>query len=382
MQDQITCPFCNKPIPLTQALSHQVQEKYRQFFAKRLAEEKEKIGISLREELGRKIKSELELQMKDKVNESEELKKQNRMLQEQLLELNKLIRQLKTDNEQKSLEMEKRLTQSQEKIRAEEQKRLDEEYHLKMLEREKKLQDALKMNEELKRKLEQGSEQSQGEVLELEIENILRREFPYDDIKEVPKGITGADIIQIVKTVNGRVCGTIIWESKRTKIWSDSWVTKLKDDQRQVKAELSVIISQTLPPQIKNFGLISDVWIGNYDSILGLAISLRNSLEKLSSMRQSMVGKQEKKEILWNYLTGVEFKQRVEAIYEAYMHLKQEIDMEKRWFTKKWAREEKSIAMVIDNVLGMHGDLQGIVGKALSEIKEMEQLEAGEEHLL
>jgi len=392
MDDQIICPNCRKPIPLTQALSHQLQEKYKKIiqedrqrqsalFEKKLAEEKLQFERTYRTQVAEKVKKEMELQFADKKNENEELKKQNINLQEQFLQLNKLIRQLRTDLSQKNIEMQKRLSQEQEKIREEEKRLASEQNRLKILEYEKKLQDVLKVNEEqkrineeLKRKAEQGSQQTQGEVLELALENMLRQNFPYDEIKPVPKGVTGADIIQIVRNNAGRECGTIIWESKRTKVWSDGWVAKLKEDKRQVKADMAAIITQVLPDKIKIFGSFNDVWVGSFDSVTGLAVLLRHALLNVATVKLSMVGKQEKKEILWNYLTGIEFKQRIEAIYDAYNQLQADLEIEKRWFTKKWAKQEKNIRMVLDNILGMHGDMQSIVGKALSELKDLEVL--------
>lgn len=379
MNDQIVCPNCKKIIPLTEALSQQIQEKYQKFYKLRLEEEKGKIELSLRETLSKKIKREMDLQLKDKSNELEELRRQNKSLQEQFLELNKLIRQLRYENQQGRIELEKKLAVEQGKIRAEEKKRSDEEYKLKIMEKDKKLTDAMKMVEEYKRKLEQGSQQLQGEVLELELQNILKKEFPHDDIKEVPKGVGGADLLHSVINSSGRNCGTIIWELKRTKAWSDSWITKLKEDQRQVKAEIAVIISQVLPDGIKNFGQVNNVWVGNFESITGLALALRQTLVNIATVKLSVVGKQEKKEILWNYLTGIEFKQRVEAIYEAYNQLQADLEIERRWFTKKWAKQEKNIRLVVDNILGMHGDLQSIVGKALAEIKGLDLLPSGNE---
>jgi len=378
MDNTIICPFCKKSIPLTQALSHQIQEKYQRFYEKKLEEDKEKISQTLKEELTKKVKEEMQLQLKDKINEAEELRQQNKNLQEQLLQLNRLIRQLKLENERRQLELEKKLAQEQEKIRQEEQKRLDEQYRLKILEKDKKLEDALKLVEEYKRKLEQGSQQLQGEVLELELESLLRREFPYDEIKEVPKGVRGADVLQVVKNHYGKSCGTIIWESKRTRAWSDSWLIKLKEDQRLMKAEVAVIVSQVLPDGVKNFTQKQGVWITNFDSIIGLALVLRQSLIELSMIKASIVGRQEKKEILWNYLTSTEFRQRIEAVYDAYSQLMDDLRKEKDWFRKKWAKQEKNIEKVAENILGIHGDLQGIVGKSLPEIKNFESLPEGE----
>lgn len=376
MDNQIVCPYCKKSIPLTQALSHQIQEKYQKFFKIRLEEEKKKLEAEVKEIQYKKIKAEMEFQFKDKANENQELKKQNQTLQEQLLELNRLMRQVRNENEQKKLEYEKKIIAEQEKISYEIKKRIVEENRLKFLEYEKKILDISKVKEDLERKLEQRSQQLQGEVLELELEKILSSEFPYDEILPVPKGVRGADVIQIVKN-NGKICGKIVWETKRTKAWNDDWIVKLKEDQRQIKAEIAVLISNILPEGIKNFSLLNDICVGNYDSILGLSLILRTKLIELTSAKIANVGKSEKLEILHQYITGIEFKQRVEAIIEAFSTLQDELEKEKRWFASKWARQEKSIRKVIDHTLGMHGDLQSIMGKTLSDIKGFEMLPVG-----
>lgn len=375
MNDQIICPNCRKPIPLTEALSHQIREKYQKVFRARLEEEKTKLESSLRFQLGKKIREEMDFQIKDKSEEIGELKKQNRNLQEQLLELNRLIRQLRTENEQRGIEMAKKLAAEQEKIRSEEKRRIDEEYKLKILEKDKKLTDAMKMVEDYKRKLEQGSQQLQGDVLEAEIKNKLQKEFTYDVIKDVPTGVKGADILQVVKNNFGKECGMIIWEMKRTKLWSDGWIIKLKEDQRRVKAEIAVIISQALPDGVMHFIQKDGVWVGNYESLIGLALVLRNTLIELSAVKSSLVGKQEKKEILWNYLTSTEFRQRLETIYDNYDLAKTYLDKEKEFFRRKWAREEKNIELLMENLLGIHGDLQAIIGRTLPEIKPDARLE-------
>jgi len=373
MNDQIVCPYCKKTIPLTQALSQQIQEKYQKFYQIRLEEEKGKLVHTWKKELEDKIKKELELEIKDKTNEVIELKQQNTSLKEEFLKLNQLIRQLKRENEQKNLEMQKKLIDEQERIRQEEKKRQEEENRLRFLEYEKKLADISKANNELKRKLEQGSSQAQGEVLELELEKILKSNFPWDEIRPVPKGVRGADVIEVVKNKNNQEVGVIIWEAKRTKAWSEGWITKLKEDQRQLKAELAVIITNILPEEINNIGFKDGVWITNYQSLVGLAIALRANLLGLAALKLASVGKKEKMEILYNYLLGTEFRQRIEAISEAFISLQLNIEKEKRWFMAKWAKEEKNLRQVFDHIAGMKGDLESITGRNL-DIKNFELL--------
>ena len=378
MNDTIVCPNCKKSIPLTQALSHQVQEKYQKFYKIRLEEERQKMSVLLKDEAVKKAKEEVDLQLKDKANELEELRKQNKNFQDQLLELNKTLRHLRSSMEEEKLNLEKRLANEQNRIRQDEQKKFEDQYKLKFLEIEKQNNDLKKSLEEARRKAEQGSQQSQGEVMEDELKRILTSEFPYDEILDVPKGIRGADLIQIVKNNLGKKCGTVLWESKRTKAWTDGWITKLKQDQREIKAELAVIVTQVLPQGISGFGISQGIWVVDYKTVIGAAVALRNNLMELFGLRSANKGKEEKKEILWNYLTSVEFKQRVEAIYESYNNLRDELQKEKDWFTKKWAREEKSIGRVKDNLLGMHGDLEGIVGKTLPELEQLKKLESGD----
>lgn len=387
MQDSIVCPNCKKPIPLSQAITQEIDAKYElqlqeerqkseqerkkliEMAQKRIEEEKLKTVKEVEHTIQQKLQAEIELKMKNAENERSELMNQKKILQEEMLEMSKMMRKVQADNEQKNLELEKKLLHEQQRIRDEEQKKSDEQYRLKMLEQEKKLQDAIKANEDLRRKLEQGSQQMQGEVLELAIEGMLRQEFPFDEVSPVPKGITGADLIQTVKNQFGKTCGTIIWETKRTKAWSNEWVNKLKGDQRQMKAELAILITQVLPPTLKHFGFFDGVWVGDYDSVLGLAYALRARILEVSSLKTSLDGRKEKSDILYDYISGIEFKQRIEAIVEAFRAMQHDIETEKRWFTSKWAKEEKNIRKIIDHTMGMHGDLQSIVGKTLESIE-------------
>jgi len=400
MQDSITCPNCKKQIPLTEAITHQIDEKYKSeladvkqkaeeerqrlisFSKKRIEEEKLKSREEATKELREKLKDELELQIKNTEEESKELKEQKKQLQDQLLEMNKLMRKLQDENREKELEMQKKFNEDQDKLRKEEQKRIEEQYKLKMLEQEKKMSDVLKANEDLRRKLEQGSQQMQGEILELALEELLQKEFPFDEIREVPKGVNGADIIQIVRNRGGKVCGTIIWETKRTKNWSNQWIPKLKTDQRKVKAEIAVLVSEIVPDTIDHFGLSDGVWVCRYEYIIGVAGALRSQLLEIASVRSSQKGQEGKMEVLYDYVTSIEFKHRVEAILESFNALQEEIEKERRWFALKWAREEKNLRKVFDSTLGMQGDLQSIIGKSLPELESVEALPSEEEKAL
>lgn len=376
MNDQIICPHCKKAFPVTEALRHQIKEDVAQEFER-----------GQKQIMWKKALAAAEQRTKEKSNQ------EMKLLQDELLEKNKkleesrnnelLVRKerIKLEEEKKELELttQRKIDEERSKIVKDSYQKAQDENRLKILEKDKQMEDMRKQIEELKRKSEQGSQQLQGEVLELELEQILRREFSYDEIKEVPKGVKGADVLQTVKNNFGKDCGVIIWESKRTKAWVDNWIAKLKDDQRKVKAEVAVIISQVLPSGIKYFTQKEGVWLGNYDVIVELGLLLRSTLIQVSLVKSSVVNRHEKKEILWNYLNSVEFHQRFEAIYDAYQQSKQYLDKEKEYFRRKWSREEKSIELLMENLLGIHGDLQGIVGRSLPELKESPTLDSGEE---
>jgi hypothetical protein len=243
---------------------------------------------------------------------------------------------------------------------------------MKALEKDKKIDDLIHQIDDLKRKAEQGSQQTQGEVLELEAETLLKAAFPFDQVEPVSKGVRGADVVQRVVNGAGQACGTIIWEMKRTKAWSEGWLLKLKDDQRAAKADLAVLVTTVLPAAVTNFQNLQGVWVTNHACMIGLAAALRSSLIQVSAAKTAAEGKHEKMEMLYRYLAGNEFKQRVEGIVDAFDSMKKQLDQEKRALMKIWAQREKEIERVVTNTIGMYGDFQGIIGGALPHIKSLE----------
>ena len=230
----------------------------------------------------------------------------------------------------------------------------------------------VKQIEELKIKAEQGSQQAQGEVLEIELEQMLKSAFPYDIIEPVPKGIKGADVLQKVNNPMGQYCGTIIWESKRTKGWNDDWIEKLKDDQREIKADIAVLMSIVLPKEINGFSQFKGIWVTSFPLAVALAVALRANLIEVTCAKQAAVGKAEKMEAIYNYLSGAEFKQKVEAIVEAFVTMSADLSKEKAAMNKLWSKREQQIKKVIMNTARMYGDMQGIIGASLPEIKSLE----------
>ncbi|RJR30218.1 DUF2130 domain-containing protein [Candidatus Microgenomates bacterium] len=379
----IDCPHCHQQISLDEVLTHQIQSKFKADFEaelkkqklrfeERLQKEKQEMWKVAQEKAIEKIKSQSDLELKSLKDDLEDERKKRLLAEQTELELRK--QKNKLDEEKRTFELEKQrqLDESRNKMREEITKILSEEHQHKDAENKKVIDDLKKALEEAQRKAQQGSQQLQGEVLELELEEILKSEFPLDEIMPVGKGITGADVIQKVYSRNGKLCGSITWESKRTKAWSDGWIQKLKDDQRAAKSDIAVLISIILPQNISVFGYKDGIYVAGFETVIPLASMLRKTLIQLAETKQSQVGKNEKMVILYSYLTGPEFKGRVEAILETFTTMRLQLEREKRAYTKIWAEREKQIERVINSTIGMHGDLKGLMGTSLPEIKSLD----------
>jgi len=429
---KIKCPECGESISIDDALTHQLEDKIKKELQeenkikrsemakeKKVVEEKtrqldeaqknvqievnKKVNEKLATEkvnLWRKAKVEAEKQKTAEIKLLEEQikargekliedsRKENegerKMLEEQLadkdlklkeanqneLTLRKEKQKLKDEKDAFELEKTRQLDEERKSIEEKASKKATEAQQSKIDQLRKQVSDANKTNDELTRQLGQGSQQTQGEVFELKLEEIISKAFPFDEVEPVPKGVSGADIVQKVRDRNGRECGQIIWESKNRKAWSEGWVQKLKDDQRAVKADLAVIVSSVLPRGMNGFNFHNGVWVCSVNFSTALATALRANLIALNQEKMMSVGKNEKMEVLYSYLTGIEFKQRVEAIIEAFSGMDAGLRKEKLVYQKLWSEREKQIQKVIANTAGMYGDLSGLV--TLPKIKTLE----------
>jgi len=275
-------------------------------------------------------------------------------------------RALEDAKREMALTVEKQVTAGIEAAR----KTAEEGVKLKVLERDAKIADLTKHIEELKQKAEQGDQRLQGEVQELHLEGLLKATFPFDSIEPVGKGEYGGDILQVVRTSGARVCGKILWESKRTKHWSAGWLEKLRADQRTAKAEISAIVSQAMPDGVTAFGMIDGVCVcsANDKVFLPVAAMLRDKLIEVDAANVRHVGQQSKAELLYDYLTGPHFKQRIEAIVEAFSGMQEDLDKEIKAVSRIWDKRRAQINMVMAAVVGLHGDVSGIAGKSLQEV--------------
>ncbi len=378
-QDSIKCPKCGEAIPLSDALSHDIEERARRKYEAQLSEKETEYQVLLRkqrEELVAKLKKQAEeavsAEITDLKEQAEETKRKLKQANENELTLRKRQRELEDREKTLELETARKIDEERQKIETDVFTRLEEQHKLKDAEKDKKLSDAFKQVEELKRKMEQGSQQMQGEVLELELEELFKREFPFDVIEPVSKGVRGADIVQTVKTQSGRTCGKILWETKRVKNWNESWIQKLKDDQGEAKADIAVLVSEVLPAGFHHFRQIHGVWVTDIPSAVSLALALRVVLIQVASAKEIESGKDDKKDLIYRYVTGPEFRNRVTAIIEGFRTMKEDLEAEKRAMQKIWGSREKQIEKIISNTAGMYGDLEGLAGAALPQIKVLE----------
>ncbi|MPZ76023.1 MAG: DUF2130 domain-containing protein [Deltaproteobacteria bacterium] len=408
LEPTITCPQCKTEIKLTESLAAPLIQATRREFESRLAQkdadvarkeamlrDRESALARAKEKLDEEVANRLlhernkiaaeearkarfaiasDLEQKTKaIDELQDVLKQRdlKLAEAQKAQAEVLKKQRELDDAMREIELtvEKRVQQSLTVTREQGRKEAEEELKLKVYEKEQTITSMQRQIEELKRRAEQGSQQLQGEVQELELENLLRTKFPADSIQPVPKGEFGGDVIHRVNGAVGQSCGFILWECKRTKNWSDGWLAKLREDQRAAKAEIAVIVSQALPKEVETFELLEGVWVTHPRAALPVAMVLRQSLLEIAAVRQSSEGQQTKMEMVYQYLTGPRFRQRVQAIVEAFSCMREDLDREKKTITRQWAKRDEQIDRVMQATVGMYGDLQGIAGKTLQEIE-------------
>ncbi len=308
-----------------ETVDQQVLEKLRLERSKIAAEESKKAKIALGNDLEQKAKEIAELQ--------EVLKSRDEKLAEAQNAKAELIRkQRELDDAKREMELtiETRVQESLGKTREQAKKEAEEHLSLKVMEKEQTILSMQKQIEELRRKAEQGSQQLQGDVQELQLESILAAKFPHDLIEPVSKGERGADILHRVVTPTGVDCGAILWECKRTKNWIDGWLPKLREDQRTAKAEISVLVSAMLPKGVETFDQIDGVWVVHPRAVVPVALSLRQMLIEVHCARQATEGQQTKMEMIYQYLTGPKFRLRVQAIVEAFSNMAEDLDKDAR----------------------------------------------------
>jgi len=365
MNNMVRCPKCNEEIEVSEALSRTLKTE-------------------LEKELSSKIQKEVEAKLKNESEENtqkllDELKYKTKKLDEAREESIRLHdEKLKLEDQKKSFELDKRrqLDEEREKIRIQTISEFSDQHRLRDAEKDKLINDLKRSLEDAQIKANQSSQQLQGEVQELDLEEFLKNNFLFDEISPVEKGIRGADIKQVVRTNLGNVCGVILWESKRTKAWSDEWLNKLKDDLRSSKANIPVIVTNMLPKNIKNgFGLVDGVWVCEPRLIQPVAEVMR--LRLIEAAREKFVSQNraDKSESLYNYVVSHEFRQQVENVVEIYQEMHEQIAKERAAYEKIWKMRESQTQRLLTSTSGIIGSMQGIVGQSLPPVKGLDLLE-------
>lgn len=404
----IVCPSCATEIKLTESLAAPLILATRQEYERKLALKEADVSNreaavrlqqqavadaqkSVDEQVAAKLKTEREKIANEESRKAkqaaaealEEKSKELLALQERLAQQNtklaeaqkaqagvlKKSRELDDAKREIDLTIEKQVQAKIGDARLKARQEAEDGLKLKVAEREETIASMQRQIEELKRRAEQGSQQLRGEVMELELEQILQARFPLDIFEPVGKGESGADLLQRVVNHTGQSCGSILWESKRTKNWSDGWLAKLRADQRNAQADIAVLVSHARHKDIESFGHLDGIWVTEPRFVIPLVIALRQTLFEIANARQMQNGQRTKMELVYAYLTGPKFRHRVEAIVEKFSDMQADLDRERKTMTRLWAKREAQIAAVIESTVGMYGDLQGIAGRAIQEIE-------------
>lgn len=350
--DKIKCPHCGKQVELSQALVHELSAKVRDEERKSLKAEFEKQKAQQNAAIQKKLRDEFERESKQKDMELAEAKEKEKKLLEKL--------------EKEEAEREK----AEEKIRADALKKAEDEQRLKIKEKDLQLDEIRRVNEDLKRKLEQGSQQRQGEVLELDLEEKLRENFPGDEFLPVPKGVEGADVWQKV-IFKGKAVGSILWETKRTKAWSNSWSAKLKDDSAKISATEAIIVSISLPNGVSNFDRKDGVWITTYEHAISICRYVRFLITTVAQVKSSVGQTDEEWGLIRDYMMSDSFKHRMQAHFDGIKSLRDTLEAEKRATNIRWRKQESQISKLDMNTTNFYGELKSIVSN-LPELDEIE----------
>ncbi len=405
MQSDIKCPNCGHEFDIENVLSAELEQKYQkefqeklnsslqsieeekkrlaeeqkqfeekrkrenEIFAQKLAQEKQRITTEVQETVKKDIANEYENRLKLLQESDKEKEEKLKEARKKELEFLQKEQALKTKEEELELSLQRQLIEEREKLKEqlakEEADKLsikEQEYQLRTKELEKQIEDQKKLVEEMRRKSEQGSMQLQGEVQELMLESLLQTTFPFDKIEEVGKGVRGADCIQTVRNQFGNEAGKIIYESKRTKDFANDWIEKLKNDMRNLGADVAVIVTQTLPKDMDRFGEKDGVYICTFNEVRSVALLLRNALLKIADAKKSQENKGDKMVMLYDYLIGSEFSEQWKAIREGFMSMKLSIQKERDAMEKLWKAREKQLEKVLLNAAHIKGSIEGIAG--------------------
>lgn len=368
-----------KKLEEAQRVFEEARKNENELFQKRIEKEKQRLEAELQQQLRKSIAGDYENELRLLKQSAADTEEKLKTARQKELDFMRKEQELKNKEADLELLLQQKLLQEKqnlmEQVRKDEERRLalrEEEHLFKMKDLQMQLEDQKRLIEEMKRKAEQGSMQRQGEVQELLLEEILKDHFPFDLISEVGKGVEGADCIQTVRNHLGHECGKIIFESKRTKTFQSGWIEKLKADMRSQGADVAILVTQTYPKEFKCFGELDGVWICSYQEAIALTTAMRHTIIRIAETKKGEENKGEKMQLLYNYLTGNEFRQQMETIVEGFLAMKMSIEKERLQMEKLWKEREKQLQKVLLSTSGMFGSIKGIAGASVGQIPLLE----------
>ena len=404
----VNCPDCGSQIDVNEILKHQLEESLRnefkqkqnalvetqkqrqidfqkqitdfeiekkeskKLFEEQIEAERKVVTEKIEKKLKNQLLSENEDRFKSMQNELAEKSEKVKELFKKEAEIERLKREKDEVQEQAKLSAQKDLSKQLQSEREKIKRQAEEATEFKLKELQKQLEDQKKLTDDMKRKQDQGSMQLQGEIMELAIEEWLANQFPIDTIDEIKKGAKGADCLQTVNTREQLNCGTIYYESKRTKKFEPKWIEKFKNDIRDKGATIGVLVTEAMPLDMDRMGLKEGVWICTYNEFKGLCAVLRQSIINWASVKISQENKGDKMSLLYDFLTSNEFRLQMEGIVEGFTQMQLDLVKEKNAMAGIWKQREKQIEKVVENSIGMHASIRGIAGNAIQSIPALE----------
>ena len=385
-KDSIKCPECRAEIPLTEVISHQIEERLAREVAAR-DKEHAAAAVAREEELRREFaeaQDRRDAQVRKRAEEKvateladlgarvEEQDAQIRKSRERELELLQQKRQLDEKAAKLDLELARRLDEERRKIALEVRQSASEEHQLELRQKELQVEQMKRQIKELQESAEQTRAGLLGEAQERELEDVLREKFRPDRIEPVKSGVRGADVLQSVYSPRGECCGRILWESKRARNWSNGWIGKLKEDQAAAGADVAVLVSSALPVGVRHMELVDGVWIVGFAYVSAVASALRQGLIGIAQARSIDANRKDALDEIYDYLTSNDFNRRVRAMVESFVEMKSDLESERRSMERMWTKRAKQLDALGLNTAGMYGELEAMIGSALPAIETLE----------
>jgi hypothetical protein len=368
--EQVACPKCNRRFALSEGISRHAIERHAEVFAASLDKQRRTLEAELTAAAKRRAEADYEVRRRSLEESIAAKESQLARSRAEELQLRRQMRELEEAKKGQELDYQRKLDAERKRIEERAGAAAVEELARREAQWKAQLASAQREATDLKRKLEQGSQQLQGEALELSLESLLRSAFPLDEILPVPKGVNGADLVQHVRSASGLRCGAILWEAKQTKAWQQGWVPKLKHQQQEMGAEAAILVTAAMPKEAREpFLRESDVWIARFDAARPLAEALRACMIEMQRLRQANLGRSEKAELLYAYLCGPQFTRRMKAAVEGFAVMRADLEAEKAAMTRIWKKREAQLSRMSDGLLGVVGDLQGIGQETLPQLE-------------